>query len=715
LHSLVNSSVVGPVDAQQRNRMINDGSTMVWETIPMRGLRYDRFLFGAALGTLLAVALATAPVSAAPESTATIEASVPMPAPANLPPPTASDIDTAPEADVPFTTGTAPSPTAVAPAEAPVPAGSNVAPTQAAPAESAAPATTPAETTAPSENASVTPAETPPPDPFASLDPADRPIAEKMRELLAKADRIFANRKERTAAELFYQNRNFAPLWLDKGSQNARSKVVIARMLASSADGLEPKDYRIPDLTATSPEALAEAELRLTAALITFARHLQAGRFPFTGMAREIALPQTPPATAAVLAKIADAADAGAALDEFSPPQAGYKALKAKLAELRAASGETQPVIIRIPEGALLRPGMEDPRVLLLRQRLKVEGDADSRRYDDALVAAVKAFQKTAGLNPDGVIGPSTLRHLNGAVPPRRADVISTIIANMERWRWYPRDLGSAHVMLNIPDYTLRVMKDGKEVWQTRVVVGKPSTATPLLTETMKFITVNPTWNVPPSIVQNEYLPAMAQDPTVLARMGLKVVNNRDGSVHIYQPPGDANALGRIRFNFPNRFLVYQHDTPDKHLFKHDKRAYSHGCMRVMDPLRYAEVLLGIDDPAAGYTQARLRKMYGPNEHNIHFKTPIPVHITYQTAFVDDDGKLQVRQDIYGIDARVNAAIRSQRSIVEPIEDRPRIASTTQLNRVRAKQQPRTAVGFFEALFGGGAAEPPVRPKRRVR
>jgi murein L,D-transpeptidase YcbB/YkuD len=683
----------------------------------MRGPGYDRILFGVALTLPLAVVLAATPatVHATPESAAA-EASVPMPAPANLPPPTANDLNTAPEADV--TTGTATSPSTVEPAAA-VPAEANVAPAQAAPAETAAtatPAASPAEATAPTENASIAPAETPPPDPLASLDPADRPIAVKLRELLAKSDRIFANRKERSAVEQFYQGRNLMPLWFQKGVQNERSKAVIARMLASSADGLEPKDYKIPDMTATSPEVQAEAELRLTATLITFARHLQAGRFPFAGMAREIGLPQTPPVTEDVLAKIADASDAGAALDAFSPPQPGYKALKAKLAELRAERRE-EPTVVRIPEGSLLRPGMEDARVALLRQRLKVEGAADSRRYDDAVVAAVKAFQKAAGLNPDGVVGPSTLRHLNGGAPPRRADVINTIIVNMERWRWYPRDLGNVHVMLNIPNYMLRVMKDGKEVWETRVVVGKPSTATPLLTETMKFITVNPTWNVPPSIVQNEYLPALAQDPTVLARMGLKVVHNRDGSVHIYQPPGDANALGRIRFNFPNRFLVYQHDTPDKHLFKHDKRAYSHGCMRVMDPLRYAEVLLGLDDPAAGYTQARLRKMYGPSEVNIQLKTPIPVHITYQTAFVDDDGNLQTRADIYGIDARVAAAIRSQRGIVQPIEDRARVASTTQHQRARPKQSPRTAVGlgFFEALFGGGPAEQPVRPQRRVR
>jgi len=272
-------------------------------------------------------------------------------------------------------------------------------------------------------------------------------------------------------------------------------------------------------------------------------------------------------------------------------------------------------------------------------------------------------------------------------------------------------------VMLNIPNYTLRVMNNGKEAWTTRVVVGKPNTATPMLSETMKFITINPTWNVPPSIVQNEYLPALAQDPGVLARMGLKVVNNRDGSVHIYQPPGDSNALGRLRFNFPNRFLVYQHDTPDKHLFAHDRRAYSHGCMRVQDPVKYAEVLLSIALPNGGYTQQRIRQLYGPAEHNINFPTPIPVHITYQTAFVDDAGELQVRPDIYNIDAKTRNLIRSERGVVEPVQERgPAMASTTQTKRARPKdgQQPRT-VGFFESLFGGGGNAAPPRPTARVR
>src|SRR5256884_7125850 len=215
----------------------------------------------------------------------------------------------------------------------------------------------------------------------------------------------------------------------------------------------------------------------------------------------------------------------------------------------------------------------------------------------------------------------------------------------MERWRWYARDLGTAHVVVNQPDFTLRVMHEGRQVWTTRIVIGKPSMQTPLLSETMKHITINPTWNVPPSIVHNEYLPALAQDPTVLARMGLRV-SYSGGGVHISQPPADANALGRIRFNFPNRFLVYQHDTPDKHMFAKEERAFSHGCMRVQNPDQYAATLLNITMPNERYTPEKIRSMYGHSEIDIKFPTPIPVNITYQTAFVDEAGKPQIRTDI---------------------------------------------------------------------
>ncbi len=284
----------------------------------------------------------------------------------------------------------------------------------------------------------------------------------------------------------------------------------------------------------------------------------------------------------------------------------------------------------------------------------------------------------------------------------------------MERWRWYPRDLGKAHVVVNQPDYSLKVMHNGAQVWTTRIVIGKPNMATPLLSETMKYITINPTWNVPPSIVQNEYLPALQQDPTVLSRMGLTVVNNRDGSVHIYQPPGEANALGRIRFNFPNRFLVYQHDTPDKHLFANDFRAYSHGCMRVQDPAKYAEVLFNIARPNETWTADKVKKMFGTAEQDIQLPTPIWVHLTYQSAFVDDAGKLQIRRDVYSLDSRVLAAIKSERGMIEPMQERKReqeIASSQ-----RRPVAPRT-VSFFESLFGGGfapAAQARPQPPRRI-
>ena len=226
--------------------------------------------------------------------------------------------------------------------------------------------------------------------------------------------------------------------------------------------------------------------------------------------------------------------------------------------------------------------------------------------------------------------------------PKSKAARGDTIIANMERWRWLPHELGATYVMVNIPDYTLKVVNLEKTVWSTRIVVGKPGKfATPLLADTMKYITFNPTWNVPPSIIHNEYLPALERDPTALMRIGLRIGRNADGSIRIYQPPSDRNALGRIRFNFPNRFLVYQHDTPDKFLFEKTVRAYSHGCMRVEKPDKYAEVLLSISQPEDRYSVQRIRSLYGASERDVNLKNPIPVYLTYQTAFVDDAGQLE--------------------------------------------------------------------------
>ena len=681
----------------------------------MRELSYHRILAGTALALIMAVSS-----GAYAETPAALEAAVPMPEAAILPPPTIADVTADPVSSEPSAINVTAEPAASEPSAADTLNGSSsnaAASTETIPAAPPAVAASPGET--PADTAAIAPSQVVPPDPFASLDPADRPIAEKLRDLLAgKVDKTFANKKERAAVDAFYQSRTLTPVWFDKGVENARAKAAIARLKSADAEGLDPRDYKIPDLTGTSPEAIVEAELKLTAAVLTYARHLQAGRFSYAAISKNIEMPQQPPDTAAVLANIVEAADVGQALDAFSPPHDGYKKLKAKLAELRKKAGVGG---IQIAEGQslkLTKVPMQDPRVPQLRERLGVAGDPDDLRYDSKLADAMKKFQRSHDLNVSGVLDARTIRELNGPTRDRQIDVI---LANMERWRWLPRDLGKAHVMVNIPEYQLRVFNDGAQVWTTRIVVGKPHLATPILTASMKYITVNPTWNVPPSIVQNEYLPALAQDPTVLSRMGLRVDYNRDGSIHISQPPGDGNALGRVRFNFPNKFLVYQHDTPDKHLFAHDQRAYSHGCMRVQDPPKYAEILLNIVRPNEGWTADKIRKMYGSSERDIQFPTHIPVNLTYQTAFVDDAGKLQLRPDIYSIDSRVISAIKNERGMIEMAQERPLERSGGGgVRRARAPApEPRTvanssSVSFFDALFGGGYNTRPT-PPRRVR
>lgn len=484
---------------------------------------------------------------------------------------------------------------------------------------------------------------------------ADIPIAEKLGDLIGnrKTDRIFDRKREREAVEAFYSARSFVPLWIENGARNERAMAAISHLKAADADGLDPADYTTPELNADAePSVLAEAELRLTAAVLTYARHAQSGRVHFSRISSEISYELKIPEPRDILDAMANAENVSEALAGYNPPHDGYKALKAKLAEMRRQTHDAGP--LRIPGGPLLKIGMRDDRVPLLRRRLGISGGADSRAFDSVLAEAVKKFQRERKLPPNGNLDSATLDALNGQQGKRALDII---IANMERWRWMPRDLGETYSMLNVPDFSLTVVRDGAPVWKTKVVVGKVSTPTPIFSDTMKFITVNPTWTVPPSLMKNEYLPALQNNPAMLDRMGIRVARNKDGTLRMYQPPGERNALGRFRFNFPNKFIVYQHDTPDKYLFDKAVRAYSNGCMRVQDPLRYAEILLSIAAPQETHTQERLRKMYGGSERNINLPTHIPVHLTYQTAFVDNSGQLIIRNDVYGYDGRIQAAL----------------------------------------------------------
>ena len=651
-----------------------------------------------------------------------IDAAIPLPEPANVPPPTVNDFKPDTTASLPDPAKATETAAETRPAETAAAPASDGRKDEPAAAEPAA--------------ATATPAAEPAKEPVkaaSNVAPADQPVADRLRELLAaKSSKYFDRKAERGAVEKFYTTREYAPVWTEAGALTAPARGVIARLKDAAADGLNAADYPVPDFAAAaSADALADAELKLTASMFDYARHAQSGRMHWSQVSADIQYPDHPVDPAEVLANVSTAKDSSAALQGYNPPHRLYKELRAKLAELR---GEGDGPAIHIADGPTLKyvPArkkqpeilMEDARVPQLRTKLGITENANDTHYDAKVAQAVRKFQDGAGLNPTGVLDDRTVKAINS---PKKDRAIDTVIVNMERWRWLPRQLGApslgnAYVILNVPDFTLKVMQNGGQLWTTRVVTGKPGThATPLLTETMKFITVNPTWNVPPSIIYNEYLPALQQDPTVLSRMGLRLERNRDGSIHISQPPGEANALGRIRFNFPNKFLVYQHDTPDKHLFAKEERAFSHGCMRVQNPDQYAATLLGITLPEKGYTPEKIRSMYGHSEIDIKFPTPIPVNITYQTAFVDDGGKLQLRKDIYGRDANMLSIMRGGKgrdleNVVarsQPGYSRPPGSSVP--SNVAFNNDWNSGPSFFERLFGAPVPPAPVRAQRYRR
>jgi murein L,D-transpeptidase YcbB/YkuD len=689
---------------------------------------FDRVLMAVAATFLTVSATAAFAQNDAPRSTPAdlaIDAAIPRPEPANVPPPTASDFKMETTATVPDPAKTTEKALETKPAET-----------------AAAPADVKNDDTATPPTAAAPPAVEPakesikePVKAASNVAPADQPVADKLKEMLgAKSSKYFDRKAERAAVEKFYTAREYAPLWTQAGALTASAKGVVVRLKDAAAEGLNAADYPAPDFAAaTSPDSLADAELKLTASMLDYARQAQSGRMHWSQVSADILYPDHPTDPAEVLANVSTAKDSSAALEGYNPPHKLYRELKKKLAELR---GQGEGPVVQIADGPALKytPArgkkqpeivVEDPRVPQLRAKLGITENADDTHYDAKVAEAVRKFQDGADLKATGVLDDHTVKAINS---PKHDRAIDTVIVNMERWRWLPRQLGApslgnAYVILNIPDYTLKVMQNGGQVWTTRVVTGKPGThATPLLTETMKFITVNPTWNVPPSIIYNEYLPALQQDPTVLQRMGLRLERARDGSIHISQPPGEANALGRIRFNFPNKFLVYQHDTPDKNLFAKEERAFSHGCMRVQNPDQYAATLLNITLPNDRYTPEKIRGMYGHSEIDIKFPTPIPVNITYQTAFVDDAGKLQLRKDVYGRDAAMQAILRGAKgkdleSVMarsQPGYSRP-AGSSLPSNVAFNSDYGSSGPSFFDRLFGPRTPPPPVRVQRPRR
>ncbi len=447
----------------------------------------------------------------------------------------------------------------------------------------------------------------------------------------------------------YYAARDYAPLWVKDGKPIAAVAGVKARLALAGDDGLSLAGIRQADFSGDR-DHLAAAEIAFSEAIVAYGRQASGVRIdpqdinPLIGAKPDVVAPGL------ILGAVAAAElDGGQMLQSFNPQQKPYLALRAKLIALRPQSRDSV-ASQSIPPGPSLKLGMTDPRVPLIRARFGldvVQGDADLI-YDTQVATAVADFQKANGLRPSGIFTPRTQASLAAEQKP---DVANEIIANMEAWRWMPHNLGQSRIDVNIPDFEVRVIRDGTVVLANKVVVGKPSTPTPIFSNTMKFLIVNPYWNVPPSILRKEMLPHLARDPYYLQRMGFEAFYFH-GRLMVRQPPGEKNALGRIKFMFPNQYSVYLHDTPQRRLFAETKRAFSHGCVRVDQPFDFAETVLGPKWP-----QDRIKRLIGGRERYVFLPTPLPIHIEYFTAYVDDDGHLVLRNDIYGYEHRIEQAL----------------------------------------------------------
>ena len=461
-------------------------------------------------------------------------------------------------------------------------------------------------------------------------------------------------RKQYDAIAAFYAERNYAPLWIADGSWTAAAKSALARLAKADDDGLEIKASALPALGQGEPASLAASELALSQAVVDYGRQASGGRIDPRSISPLITQKPTPAEPEQILSSVANAADAGAALENFNPPQPGYKALREKLAELRRASGHVAEQ--RIPRGPDLKIGMKDTRVPLIRAHFQLgfePRDNQADLYDTQVADAVAGFQRTNGLPPSGILTARTVAALSSGSNSQTPQIENEILVNMERWRWMGRDgdLEPDRVDVNIPDFTVSLVRNGAVIHKARVVVGKPATPTPIFSNSMQFVEVNPYWDVPQSIIKKEMLPHLAQDPTYFQRLGYEV-STRHGETIVRQPPGPKNALGQIKFMFPNEHAVYLHDTPEKALFSASRRAFSHGCVRVQNPMDLAPLVLGADWP-----KARIEKLVGGANRTIHLPKALPIHIEYFTAWVDEGGKLQSRDDIYGYSHKMKLAL----------------------------------------------------------
>ena len=463
----------------------------------------------------------------------------------------------------------------------------------------------------------------------------------------------------RKAIAEVYAERGYGPIWIEGAQWGTTAKSALSRLAVAEEDGIYLTGTPIPSSawSETSPPAQALVELQLSAAIVAYAMQASGARIHPRALSKDVSAAPEIADPGKALTLVASASDPAATLAAFNPPQEGYRALRAQLDALRS---ETVTPTARFAPGPVLKLGMSDPRVPLIRSRFGLgsqETSGGSEVYDIRVASAVAAFQRVHGLPVNGALTEATATALAGG-GDRNKGREQLLLANMEMWRWEPRDMGAIRVDVNVPDFSLSLVKDGAVVQRTRVIVGKPDTPTPIFSNSIKYMLFNPEWRVPESIVKKEMAPKYANDPSYFSRHGYKVSYVGD-RLEVLQPPGEANALGRMLFLFPNEHAVYLHDTPQRSLFSSSYRALSHGCVRVEDPARLAIGLMG--GGARGWTETRIASLVGDKERTVALPVPVPVHLEYFTEFVDENGNLHEREDLYGLTEKVASALATLR------------------------------------------------------
>ena len=469
--------------------------------------------------------------------------------------------------------------------------------------------------------------------------------------------------------QAFYTHREHAPAWVDNRRPTGRAADAIVVLNTARRHGYTADEYGAADLLVMSQEVEkidkespkrlehnAAFDVRLTAGLLALGRDVAIGRFTDPKWKSQ----RKAPDLVAALTKIADG-DAKEWLDAVRPPHPEYAALASALDALHGQ--KEKGGWPKVP--AIAKPGASGPAVAALRQRLAISGQfkgdpAASSSYDADVEAAVKSFQELHGIKATGILDQTTLAAMNVPLESR----MQQVALNLQRWRWMPDDLGERHFMVNVPQFHLIAREQGKPVMDIRVVVGKVGNNTPLFSDEMESVVFSPYWNIPDSIAQGETLPALARDPNYLARQNIEIVRTSGEKVStddvdwgdpeslkgfaFRQRPGSGNALGYVKFLFPNSHNVYLHDTPADNLFGKPTRAFSHGCVRVEEPETLAKYVLR--DYPEWDEQSIFTAMRAGTERHVKLKQKIPVHIVYFTSWVDENGGLHFQPDIYGYD-----------------------------------------------------------------